>query len=90
MWCPENKIDWVIIYSLKGDIVQTHLVMERLPSNLPDPHLAGAESPEVLAGLGGGISKELHHHPAHGNSPDADVEETSWLFDAHSLYFLNN
>ena len=64
--------------------------MQRLPSNLSNPHLAGAKSSEVLAGLGTGVSKELHHNPAHRNTPNADVEKASWFFDAHSFYFLNN
>ena len=69
--------------------ILTDLVMQRLPSDLSNPHLAGAESSEVLAGLGTGVSKELHNNPAHGNTPNADVEKASWFFNTHSEYFLN-
>ena len=79
----------MFLHNICSEIL-TDLVVERLPSDLSNSHLAGAESSEVLAGLGTGVSKELHHHPAHGNIPDADVEETSWLFNAHGFFSLKN
>ena len=39
--------------------------------------LPGAERPKVLHGLGANVGEELHHHTAHRDPPDRDVEEAA-------------
>ena len=57
--------------------------MQRLASDLANPHFSGTESSEIFTGFWTNIRIELHHHSSHGDASDADVEETSGSFDSH-------
>ena len=57
--------------------------MQRLASDLANPHFSGTESSEIFTSFRTDICIQLHHHPSHGDASDADVEETSGSFDAH-------
>ena len=66
-----------LAHEVRDDAVEDAVLVAEGLASLPDPLLAGAQRPEVLARLRGDVDAELERDATDGRAADAHVEETT-------------
>ena len=66
-----------LAHEVRDDAVEDAVLVAEGLARLPDPLLAGAQRPEVLARLRGDVDAELERDATDGRAADAHVEETT-------------